>query len=409
MKEFRINEFITLRLEDCKTVIYILGEPFLQCVNLLLNIPTTLEVDNVNSIDATAESYEMLKNELEVEDELQPIIPLDVEFWGHCSNLHVWSENRYDTRLLHRSISFPLLKKLSEVGDLNARRIFKEEIAERFKEGSTSVKKYLIIEGYMRYLSAEELSVILPQEYTILKELGRELSNEFLIYASDEEEGFYDYDVQKKSNQLGFFLNEKLQIDAILFFYCNYCHDTWEMIFKKLKALKFLESLYISYCNLKRVPSSIRHLKCLKNLEMDESQVEILPEVISNLKNLEYLNIKRNKISYLPDSIGGLQSLTYLDVSENQLEKLPNTIGDLKALTFLNLSKNNLSYIPSAIGFLEALESLHLKDNKLTKLPNEIVNCSNLKYIFLRNNNISKCAVLKRLKIMPYPKIFDFE
>jgi len=403
MKEFQINEFITLRLEDCRTVIYILGEPFLQCVQLLLNVPITLEVNNVTSIDAATETYEILEDELQVEDELQLIIPPDVEFWGHCSNLQVWSESKYNTRLIHRSIAFPLLKKSSEVGDLNARKIFKEEIGERFKEGSTSVRDYLIIEGYMRYLSVEELSVILPKEYTILKELGRELSNDFSIYTFDGEECF---DIQKKQNQMVFFLNEELQINAILFAYCNYSYDTWDMIFKKLKSLKFLESLYISHCNLRRVPSSIRHLTCLKNLEIDESQVEILPKVINSLKNLENLRLKRNKILYLPDSIGDLKALTSFDVSENQLEKLPNTIGNLKSLTFLNLCENNLSYIPSTIGFLKSLKSLLLTDNKLTKLPNEMVNCRNLRRIFLRNNNISNCAVLKRLKIMTYPKIF---
>jgi len=402
MKEFQINEFITLRLEDCKTIIYVLGEPFLQCVHLLLNVPITLEFNNVSSIDAATEAYEILEDELEVEDELQLIIPPDVEFWGHCSNLQVWSESKYNTRLIHRSVAFPLLKKLSEVGDLNARKIFKEEIGKRFKEGSTSVRDYLIIEGYMRYLSVEELSVILPQEYTILKELGEELSNDFSINTF-EEEGF---DIQKKPNQMVFFLNEELQINAILFAYCNYSYDTWDMIFKKLKSLKFLESLYISHCNLRRVPSSIRHLTCLKNLVIDESQVEMLPEVINSLNNLEYLSIKGNKILYLPDSIGDLKALTSFDVSENQLEKLPNTIGGLMALDFLNLSKNNLSYIPSTIGFLKSLKSLLLTDNKLTKLPNEMVSCRNLRYIFLKNNNISNCVVLKRLKIMPYPKIF---
>ena len=37
-KEFSINEFLKLKLEKNKTVIYIAGEPFKQCKYLLLNI-----------------------------------------------------------------------------------------------------------------------------------------------------------------------------------------------------------------------------------------------------------------------------------------------------------------------------------------------------------------------------------
>ena len=33
------------------------------------------------------------------------------EFWEHYSNLQVWYKNDYNTRLLHRNLSFDLLKK----------------------------------------------------------------------------------------------------------------------------------------------------------------------------------------------------------------------------------------------------------------------------------------------------------
>ena len=43
--------------------------------------------------------------------------------------MQVWAEHNYYTRLLHRDITFPLLKKLTEGGDPLARKVFKEEIA----------------------------------------------------------------------------------------------------------------------------------------------------------------------------------------------------------------------------------------------------------------------------------------
>ncbi len=39
MSEFKINNFITLKLEEGRTNIYVLGEEFIQCKYLLMNIP----------------------------------------------------------------------------------------------------------------------------------------------------------------------------------------------------------------------------------------------------------------------------------------------------------------------------------------------------------------------------------
>jgi len=54
-------------------------------------------------------------------------------------------------------LAFPLLKKLTEVGDPIALRVFREEIAKRYFEGNENVKKFLRIEGYLNYLTEEEL------------------------------------------------------------------------------------------------------------------------------------------------------------------------------------------------------------------------------------------------------------
>ncbi len=76
-------------------------------------------------------------------------------------NLQVWYENDYNSRLLHKSISFPLLKRLSLIGDPTAKRIFKEEIAKRFVSNHFQTMEFLINEGYLDLLSAEELNIVL--------------------------------------------------------------------------------------------------------------------------------------------------------------------------------------------------------------------------------------------------------
>lgn len=160
-RELKINNFFSLRLEDDITKIYVMGKEFSQCKFLLLDIPIN-EVRSLNEIKSIDEAAEKLNNSLETQYpfEKKYRIPPKVEFWGHCSNMQVWAENDYNTRLLHRDIAFPLLKKLTEVGDPLAKKVFKEEIAKRYKSCFPSVVKYLEEEGYLAYLSKEELEAL---------------------------------------------------------------------------------------------------------------------------------------------------------------------------------------------------------------------------------------------------------
>ncbi len=161
MKEFKVNEFITLRLEDLKTVIYVAGEKFQQCKFLLLNIPIN-DVASFTDIESVDEAAERLDYSLEHNQPYYEISP-ETEFWGHCSNIQVWKENNYDTRILKSDLAFPLLKKLVDVGDIRAEGVFKEEIAKRLSSGYLNVIEYLFEQDYIKYLTNKELwKVIIP-------------------------------------------------------------------------------------------------------------------------------------------------------------------------------------------------------------------------------------------------------
>ena len=145
MKEFIINNYLSLRLEYNETNIYVNGENFKQCKFILLNIPMdeTERFDEIESIDEAADIWGWTEErQVGVEYDIDP----ETEFWGHCSNLQAWYEHNYDTRLLHSNLSFPLLKRLAEVGDPIANRVFKEEIVKRFESGYPTVIKYIIKE-----------------------------------------------------------------------------------------------------------------------------------------------------------------------------------------------------------------------------------------------------------------------
>ncbi|MFW9877763.1 MAG: hypothetical protein ACFFG0_32140 [Candidatus Thorarchaeota archaeon] len=147
MNEYKINDYITLRLENEETVIYIKNKRFLVCKYLLINIPID-QTEYFKEIQSIDEFSDTVGKSLEPTIDFDGIphrrneIPADVEFWGHCSNLQAWYENNYDTRLLHSNLAFPLLKKLTEVGDTLAQAIFQEEICQRFESFYPTTIKY---------------------------------------------------------------------------------------------------------------------------------------------------------------------------------------------------------------------------------------------------------------------------
>jgi len=153
--EFKVNEKISLKLKNKKTFIYVNGEEFIQCKFLLLRgVQKTKSKRADDSIDSMSEELSSRLEE-KINPSILGITP-EVEFWGHCSNLQAWVENEYATELLHRDIAFPLLKKLTDSGDTLAEKAFKDEIARRFASKNPNVRKFLLKEGYLKYLKGTE-------------------------------------------------------------------------------------------------------------------------------------------------------------------------------------------------------------------------------------------------------------
>ncbi len=162
---YRINEHLSLKLKRNKSngteprfMIYVDDRPFRSCVCLLI----TVEIDKINRLDRINSIDELDEYDKRKSDYYNSIaeIPAEERFWGHCSNIQAWVEHNYDTRLLHRSLAFPLLKRLTKAGDLTAKKVFKEEIAKRYSSGYPSVQEYLKKEGYLNFLSDEELAIL---------------------------------------------------------------------------------------------------------------------------------------------------------------------------------------------------------------------------------------------------------
>ncbi|MGB5912147.1 MAG: hypothetical protein WBH31_13220 [Promethearchaeia archaeon] len=165
MLEYKINEFLTLRLEEGRTQVYVKGKRFLQCKRLVLNISKKdIPIyDDINSIDEAANLYQkhLYQNRI-VEGPFARVLNKDhditpeQEFWGHCSNLQAWYENDCDTRLLHSNLAFNLLKALVDAGDQNAKRVLKTEVAERFESGYPNTIISIVAAKLLDYFSLEE-------------------------------------------------------------------------------------------------------------------------------------------------------------------------------------------------------------------------------------------------------------
>ncbi|MBY9006067.1 MAG: hypothetical protein KGD63_04860 [Candidatus Lokiarchaeota archaeon] len=182
MTEFVINQYLKLKLVDNKTIIYVDDIKVLQCKYLLLNDIVNNKEDskfNVENITID-EQAENLDHSMERKDLDSVDIPPETEFWAHSSNLQTWYENNYNSKVLHSNLAFPLLRRLSKAGDMKAKKVFKDEIVSRFRNGNLNVMTFLVKEGFLDEIDIEE-SDMLYQEldfetYKKLKNLIKESS-----------------------------------------------------------------------------------------------------------------------------------------------------------------------------------------------------------------------------------------
>ena len=368
MKEFKANEYITLKLESNKTVIYIKDKKFIQCKYLLLGIPIK-EISSFDDIESIDEAAENLDRSLESGKKIQ--IPPETEFWGHCSNLQVWAENNYNTRLLHRNIAFPLLKRLTEVGDPKAKKVIKEEIANRFSAGNPSVITYILNQGYLKYLSKEEIAIIF-EEFDFTKII------------------ILEYDVAlpllKKLNKTGVpiakrVLKEEIvkrvdsgNVNIITYLY----NKNYLEFFTKEEKYTLLESIY----------SDIKSEQAHALIELGLILKQVIPRANKVYRetfgikiegdNVVELGLYFESLKSLPESIGNLKSLQKLDLSYNKLTTLPESIGNLSSLQTLDLHYNEFTILPESIIQLEYLQELDLRGNQLMTLPESISNLKSL-------------------------------
>lgn len=393
VKEFKINSYLKLKLESGKSNIYVKNRLFRQCMYLLINIPVNKieEYDEIDSIDEAAE-----KLDRSMENDHNIITP-EEEFIGHCSNLQAWAENGYDTRILHRSLSFPLLKRLTEVGDPLAKKVFKEEIALRFASKHLSVTRYLTQNGYLKYLNSEEFEIILdnlnpniledqinnvrrflePAPQTNLKPSIFYLANELLRNFGIEHISLIISKILKE-------LSENLRKNLVIEIYNLFkTRKKFPLIQFINQQLKYFEGFEFGFDFIKYKDNIIGVFK--------DNKIYLRNQNISDINDIEGLEKKIKKIEIL-------------DLSDNQINSMKG-FDKFVNLKCLKLNNNRITDIKS-LENLKNLQELYLRNNKISEIK-EINNFASLKHLDLSGNTniteIPECLnnflALKTLKL----------
>jgi len=258
MKTFRVNDYITVKLEYDKSNIYFNNTLFMQSKFLLLGDLHVGVIEYFRSHFRSVDEEELLYHNYEYKQFNNTKIPHETEFWAHCSNLQVWAENNYKSCLLHSNLAFPLLKKLVEAGDPQAKKVFKEEIVKRLESGYPPVIEYLVREDYTRFLNSEELlfSVLVPEEAEILLEIESNL-----------------FECGKENFDLVIVLELEM---APCFTVKN----------------KHVIEIGLFDCGLDFLPESIGELSFLESLDLRDNKISEIPKSIAKLKKLKFLKKK---------------------------------------------------------------------------------------------------------------------
>lgn len=434
-------------MEDDKTNIYVKGELFRQCSYLLINIPIE-EISSFDELESIDEAAEKLDRSMEGHRiDLQ--IPPELEFWGHCSNLQVWYEQNYDTRLLHRNLAFPLLKELSDKGDPTATKAFKEEIAKRIESGHPIVVIYLVENEYFNYFNKDELDSFLgrdlhselsrillkmskgadkdikKQVYKILCDFARTLSDEVIS----------EIKLWEKENSFKFFLSlEKMKSILIR---ASKSNDPVSMDNATKKVLKLYYDLRKEFVillveslprdALEKFTLSLRYLfERWDKKEVEEKEYFILSNTLEILRLLlDEFNIveerrgkdiwgKDNNIWLLKNEDGTTREdyVTYkgkkyqvindtLIISED-IEDISELIGleNLTNLRELYLFYSKIKEI-NGIGNLRNLTYLSIPDSQITEI-NGLEELNNLRKLELEGSQITQIKGLNNLKKLKF-------
>jgi len=185
--------------------------------------------------------------------------------------------------------------------------------------------------------------------------------------------------------------------------------------------LTMLESLEISYCNLKSYPENCPNLLSLKHLALSNNKLEKLPKwVIDIAKQNKYVKnyisggvrkseaqilglleiltgqtckkmkqdnnfAPKGAVRYEVNDDGHITKILYLS-KESRIGVFPEELCSLEFLEELTLIDQNIQFIPETIGKLKRLKLLNLRFNNIENMPESIKRIKNLELLYIESN-----------------------
>ncbi|MFW9781225.1 MAG: leucine-rich repeat domain-containing protein [Candidatus Heimdallarchaeota archaeon] len=380
-KEFKINQYLKLKLEGGRTNIYVNNRRFIQCMYLLLNIPVD-KIDQYDEIESIDEASLKLDRSMERNHRK---IPPETEFWGHCSNIQAWADNDYDTRILHRNLAFPLLKALVDAGDPIAKRKFKEEIAIRYATGHPTVIRFLTQNGYLHYLTEDEFeSLLIDIDFPSIDEYSRKIIQNLSKLENPEAIQQIKQFTTNFVNKFRFKYKYLIVLKAIEKIPYELRQRFVEIIFDKYKnnrsfpILKFMNKAQISYENLdlkiisynERLIGIVLDSKVnLKNKMIE--QIKDIKGLEENAEIIQELDLSNNRITTI-EGLDSFKNLKKLFMRNNYIERIEG-LESLHNLELLDLSGNiNIEEIPDCLQQLPNLKTVKLTGCRINKFSEAV-------------------------------------
>jgi len=331
--EYWLTPLLSLKLIKSQTYFFVKDRQFRQCKFLILTLPVYQlnsheGMDSLDEIIEDSNISEVEQDMLEAELMLTP----EEQFWGHCSNLQVWVEHDYDTRFLHYSLSFPLLKELALAGDEKVRFKLREEIVKRIERGWKPIIYYFFEENYyLDFLEPEDFQDYLFPIFLKDQELFLDYINEFGFSLKF----FTSSQIKKLLLKYAKMLNPEIIAESCLFLEEN----DLIRILKWLHDQKFFNKL----------------LTCLKNLP--NKKVKRIYKLFFTKFKINFLDILKK----LPEVNSYFFSLKYLDFIIPVIAKFP-----------LNEIKKFISYIKKQNPIFLIFLYLQLPQRNKLILKNEL-------------------------------------
>ncbi|KKM80242.1 hypothetical protein LCGC14_1341810 [marine sediment metagenome] len=318
--EFKISNYLKLKLEKGETVIYIRNERFIQCKFVVLK-RVSAPLENINSIDELLSLESSYPEDLAISSKISP----EEKFWVHCSSFQVWSSYNYDTSLFDSSLAFPILKKLTEVGDLKAKSVFKEEIAKKLQTKVPHVLRFLLKEGYATYLNQEELlfSTLNNNEAETILKISKYTKKDYHIVFDFDELREYFVEIYRGYNEL----------HNTEYFYSAFKGKAYELeilidkrhpfIPKHLGDLCNLRTLYLYINNVGKMHEFNKIMNSLRHLKIFCFGKVILPPILNYFPDLKSLDI-----------YGDISGLTHLEIDDVGIKSINKIEHNLRNVIF---------------------------------------------------------------------------